>query len=167
MLFMSLTACVYAVNGSANSTTITVIGEVRQAACIIDINSIDIPVYLGDVSTYKFHNVGDSSSPIEFTITLNECPLTTTKSLVKFDGFGDPNNNTLLRLDNISGSAKGVGIGIYDATGKQVPLWTASSNYPITTGTNVLRFTAKFVASILPVTAGAAEASSDFTINYS
>lgn len=152
---------------TSNSTTLTVKGQIYRAACEIGMKSKDFTVYMKQFSTNYFRNVNDASDPVPFQIELTDCPATTGNASVKFDGQAVPGNSNLLRLDDVPGSASGVGVAIYDASGMVLPLWTPSYVYPLHSGDNVLNFTARYVASQIPVTPGVAQATSDFTINYS
>lgn len=152
---------------AGNEASITVKGQVVTAACQVSSDSTNKVVSLGEkIMTSTFKNKGDMSTSVQFYINLEKCPQTTSSARFKFDGTADKNNANLLALDNIPDSATGVGVGIYDATGKIVPLWTASSSYPLTGGNNALSFTARYVASVVPVTPGEADATTQFTLNY-
>ena len=58
---------------------------------------------------------GKSSPAVPFQITLSECSKGTTGVRVAFNGIEDAENNTLLKLDEGSNTASGLGIEILDA----------------------------------------------------
>lgn len=152
---------VHAADGTINFT-----GEIVAAGC--DINGGTTPaidVDLGSVSASSFSGVGSTSSPTQFTISLSQCPSTFTSATVKFDGQPDADDPALLA---VSGGATGVGIELDDQLGAPVPLQAASRSYPINGSTQALDmvFTARFKATQPVVSEGAANATSQFTINY-
>lgn len=150
----------------AQSSELTVSGKIKAAACEVNPDSRDFIVYMKKHNTTEFQQVGDSTSPVSFNISLTKCPATTSRVLIKLDGIADAYNPQLIRLDENEGNASGIGIAVYDSTGKIIPLWTPSSYYSLQQGDNILSFTARYVASRLPVSAGVANATSDFTLNY-
>lgn len=58
---------------------------------------------------------GSTSPAVPFQITLSECSKGTTGVRVAFNGIEDAENNTLLKLDEGSNTASGLGIEILDA----------------------------------------------------
>ncbi|MNC36707.1 putative fimbrial-like protein YcbU precursor [compost metagenome] len=89
-----------------------------------------------------------------------------TSAKVKFDGLADSNVNSILALSQIPGVATNVGIQLTDNKNVVVPLHTASSAYPLSVGDNNLDFVARYYATAATVTAGPANAVSNFTIVY-
>jgi len=157
----SAQSMVHAADGTINFT-----GEIVAAGC--DINGGATPainVDLGSVSASSFSGVGATSSPTQFTLSLSQCPSTFTSAAVKFDGLPDADNPTLLA---VSGGATGIGIELEDQFGAPVPLQTASRTFPINEATQALDmvFTARFKSTQPVVGEGAANATSQFTINY-
>lgn len=151
---------------NAADGTIHFTGTISDSTCKVDDTATDANVDLGTVSSSAFAQVGDKASPTAFKITLKDCPAEVTTASVKFDGTVDPNNHDLLKLDSGS-TATGVGIELADANGTAVPVATASMAYPLTaTAANQLDFTARYVSTAAKVTAGSANSTSEFTINY-
>ncbi|WP_225684777.1 fimbrial protein [Klebsiella michiganensis] len=85
---------------------------------------------------------------------------------VKFDGTADSSVGTILALTQEPGVAQGVGIQLMDNKNVVVPLYTASSAYPLQPGENSLAFVARYYATSSTVNAGFANATSTFTLNY-
>ncbi|HHR6439310.1 TPA: fimbrial protein, partial [Providencia alcalifaciens] len=88
---------------------------------------------------------------------------------VKFDGVAYDGNNNVLQVTNpnTSGVATGVGIQIQDVKGVTVPLYSISNPYTLQeTVVNNLDFTARYIAMSDTVTAGLANSTATFTINY-
>lgn len=158
----------FAADGTINFT-----GSVTTDACKI-VTTPDVA--MGKVSSSSFTKKGDLSAASAFTIKLTECPEAgSTSATVKFDGTADGGDNNVLALTGGAGSANGLGLQISDSTGKIVPLATASSTYtlvkkdatkPTILGNNDLQFTARYIATADTVTAGVANATAQFTVNY-
>ena len=89
-----------------------------------------------------------------------------TKASVIFDGTPDSNNTTLLKLTQDDGVATGVAIQLYDISGAELPLFTASKSYTLASGTNDLSFMAAYKSTAATVTAGPANAVANFSISY-
>lgn len=139
-------------------------GEILATACNVTngVNKI-INVDLGKVSAASLKTAGTRSSSVPFDIKLDQCPLQTAN--VRFDGTADATDKNLLAIDATS-VAKGVGIEIDSATGKQIPLYTPSDDIALTAGTNTLHYMARYVSTAATVTAGTVNATSQFTIIY-
>ncbi|EFE10418.1 fimbrial protein [Citrobacter youngae] len=141
-------------------------GSLTADACKVDTTSADQTVSMGKVAISAFTDgQGTKASPTKFSLKLTDCPDTVTSAVVKFDGNADASNTDLLALDSDSDAA-GVGIEIADNTGAAIPIHQASTAYPLAVGDNTLEFVARYVSDTATVTAGAANATSDFTINY-
>ncbi len=154
-------AVVHAADG-----TINFIGQIVATTCDVNGGSnASINVDLGTVAATSFTAAGDTSSPTAFTISLTNCPATFTAAAVKFDGTADAVDNQLLE---VTGGATGVGIEIADNQGTPIPLYTASRFYPIdATSEGVdMNFIARYRSTGATVGEGAANGTSQFTINY-
>ncbi|WP_447877574.1 fimbrial protein [Serratia fonticola] len=161
-IIASLSASAFADDGKINF-----VGAITDDACTV-VNNMTSPltVTLGTVSSKSFTAAGSTASPTKFTIALTGCPAAMTSAKVKFDGTADSNVNTLLALTQEAGVATNVGIQLMDHKDVVVPLHTASSAYPLTAGDNNLDFVARYYATAATVTAGPANATSNFTIVY-
>lgn len=151
----------------ADDGKINFVGAITDDACTI-VNNMTNPltVTLGTVSSGAFTAAGTTAAPTKFTLALKSCPSSVISATVKFDGIADNNENTLLALTQDAGVAKNVGIQLMDKNYAVVPLYTASSSYPLVTGDNSLDFIARYYATAVPVTAGPANSTSNFTIVY-
>lgn len=86
---------------------------------------------------------------------------------MRFDGIQVAGNDAVLALTDEPGVATGVGVQIADNNNKVINLHTDSSVYPLSsTDDNVLGFVARYYATSATVTAGKANAVSNFTIIY-
>lgn len=164
-----MTGALSAASAFAADGQINFIGSITDDACTV-VNDMTNPleVTLGTVSSSAFNGSGSTAAPTKFTIALTNCPSTMTKAKVKFDGTADANVNSLLALTNVGtvGVAKNVGIQLTDKSNVVVPLHSASSEYPLTAGSNELDFVARYYATAATVEAGSANATSNFTIVY-
>ncbi|WP_336219124.1 fimbrial protein [Citrobacter amalonaticus] len=151
----------------ADNVSINFTGAIKAAACDIS-SGANQTVPLGDVSTTNFGNPGDVSQATSFSIVL-DCPAGgPDKATVTFSGTAasDP---TLLALDAGTGVATGVAVRINEDDGTtQVKLNTPSATTTLATGANTLKFTAQYQALVdrPQITAGVANATAQFTINY-
>lgn len=163
------TSALSAAQTFAADGNINFIGTITDTACTIT-NSPTNPlnVTLGSVSKTAFNGAGSTAAPTKFSIELTNCPVTVTGATVKFDGTSANSDNTALKLTQVAGVATGVGIQLSDATGAVVPLYTASSVYPLSEGTNELNFIARYLAltDTASITTGSANSTSQFTIAY-
>ncbi|UJD79349.1 type 1 fimbrial protein [Serratia rubidaea] len=148
--------------------TINFTGNITDAACTVTPASASQTVALGTVNSGAFAAAGDTASPTKFGITLTSCPATVTTASVKFDGPTDAANSNLLALTSATGVATGVGVGIYEENATTlIPVSSTSVSKTLSTTTDTtFNFIAKYVATAAAVTAGPANAVSDFTISY-
>lgn len=143
-------------------------GEIIDSACTV-VNSVSSPldVTLGQVAKTAFTGAGSTAAATGFTLQLKDCPATVSSATVKFDGAAVSGDNSVLALTDEAGVATGVGIQLSDASNTVLPLFTASSAYPLSsTETNDLNFVARYIATSATVTAGPANSVASFTVNY-
>jgi major type 1 subunit fimbrin (pilin) len=144
-------------------------GEIIDSACEV-VNSVSNPldVTLGQVAKTAFTGAGSTAAATKFTLQLKNCPESVTSAAVKFDGTADAGDNNVLQLTQDTGVATGVGIQLSDASNAVLPLFTASTSYPLVSGTavNNLDFVARYIATDETVTAGPANSVASFSINY-
>ncbi|MBV8044141.1 fimbrial protein [Pluralibacter sp.] len=161
LLFL-VTCSVMAEDGS-----IRFVGSISDQTCSVDSSSKNQTVTLGKVAKSALNGtVGTRASAAHFSLVVKSCPDTVTGATVVFDGNGDTLYPNLLALDDESGKADGVAVQIADKTGREIPLHSSSSEFPLTTGTNTLDFTARYVSTKAVVTVGTANATTQFTIVY-
>lgn len=154
-------------SAAADSVVINFTGTIKAAACEVSSGS-DQTVTLGDAGTTRFGGPGDVSDLKAFYFGLN-CPANGPEyATVTFTGksAADP---ALLALDDIPGSASGVAVRINEIDGKtQVRLNEPSAARTILPGQDALGFTAQYEALVdrPQITAGVANATAQFTVNY-
>ncbi|MBK5073872.1 type 1 fimbrial protein [Budviciaceae bacterium CWB-B4] len=167
VLFSTALACtalspiVFAEDGKVNFK-----GTILESACTVESSSQNLDVNLGRVSKTVFTAAGDTSSPMPFSLKLENCPtdVLTSGVAVRFEGTTVSGKTDIL---DITGGAAGVGVQIKDKAGQKIVLGSESTTYtPLVAGDNTLDFTAYYVSTSTTVTAGAANAVANFTIIY-
>ncbi|HFZ8995706.1 TPA: fimbrial protein [Citrobacter freundii] len=143
-------------------------GGVVNAACAVDMNSAAQIIEMGQVRSNQFSGVGAWSDPQPFTIVLKDCDTTISQQVgVAFNGVTDEKDPEVIALTNGAGSARGVGIGIFDHLGNQIiPNTQPQSFSAIQENTTVLNFVAKYRSLAKNVTPGEADAQAWFTLTY-
>lgn len=178
-----LSSAVMAGNTMASDGTVHFRGEIIDSTCIVTADTADQNVDLGKVNRTSFNGVGSTAAPTAFQIDLEKCPATYSKAAVRFDGteasqgsgdlaIGDPATTSTpgdYTGDGTAVTATGVAIRIYNrADNSQVKLYndSAYSDIDATAGTASMKFIARYIATSTTITAGTANADSQFTIEY-
>lgn len=152
---------------AADNVAINFTGTIRSSACEVSLGN-NQTVVLGDTGTVKFGGPGDVSDLKAFYFGLT-CPEGGPEyATVTFTGkvASDP---SLLALDDVAGSASGVAVRINELDGKaQVRLNEPSVRHNLLPGQDALGFTAQYQALVdrSQITAGVANATAQFTVNY-
>lgn len=104
------------VTTTVNGGVIHFKGEVVNAACAIDSESMNQTVELGQVRSSRLAKAGDLSSAVGFNIKLNDCDTNvSSNAAVAFLGTTvTSNDDTLAQQSSAAGSAQNVGIQILD-----------------------------------------------------
>lgn len=155
---------------SVNGGVINFTGDVVSAACAVSPNSTSMSVNMGQVRIADFGSVAgtESASKTPFVIQLDDCDTTTsTTASVSFNGVVFPSNPNALAAGQGPGAATGVGIQIFDKSGKKVTFNSASDAVTLTDGTNYIPFQAGFVSTSDSPTPGNANTSAIFQVTYS
>lgn len=110
------------VTTTVNGGVIHFKGEVVNAACAIDSESMNQTVELGQVRSSRLAKAGDLSSAVGFNIKLNDCDTNvSSNAAVAFLGTTvTSNDDTLALQSSAAGSAQNVGIQILDRTVKNI-----------------------------------------------
>lgn len=157
------------VTTTVNGGVIHFKGEVVNAACAIDSESMNQTVELGQVRSSRLAKAGDLSSAVGFNIKLNDCDTNvSSNAAVAFLGTTvTSNDDTLALQSSAAGSAQNVGIQILDRTGEVLILdgATFSAKTDLIDGTNILPFQARYIALGQSV-AGTANADATFKVQY-
>ncbi|MBC3252456.1 fimbrial protein [Serratia fonticola] len=159
-LFM-MSSSAFAIEGE--TSTVIFNGEIVESTCALAANSKNQVVQLGSVSANTFGGAGGTSLSKEFTINLTDCNLdNATSATVTFSG--DTATDKAL---NVTGGAEGVGLQILqNGTPLTLDGSAASVAQELEEGNNTMSFAARYVALADDVTAGLANATASFTLNY-
>ncbi|CNH22119.1 putative mannose-resistant/Proteus-like fimbrial protein [Yersinia massiliensis] len=145
--------------------TVTFNGSIIDAPCSIASGSDSQTVELGQVSNVALMN-GGKSQPKPFNIKLENCDITTLKTVTTTFGGGE--SSAVPGLLGIQGIGQGAGIAIVDGTGTVVTLGTPNAEQTLVTGNNTLAFSAYLQGSttsgaIIP---GSFTSVANFTLAY-
>lgn len=156
----------YASDGTINFT-----GQIKDTSCTIGDGSGDaLSIFLGTPGVNSFKDIGDTSGAARFNISLSSCPPAQQKIQIAFEGIADQNTGEILKINPGSGTAKGVGIRIEEADGTPVVLNTTDplelKEHELDSGAVKVNYVAKYQATVIPVTAGQANATAQFSIMY-
>ncbi|MGR2705478.1 fimbrial protein [Pseudomonas sp. IB20] len=167
IILMSLAAAMACSSAAqAADGTINFTGNVVTAACTVSAAVATQTVNMGTIVASAFAAVGAQVAPTRFTISLSACPETLTTASIKFDGVANTVNSSLLALSS-GQTAAGLGIGIYESDGVTlIPLQTAAASISLSTRAGSASYIAKYVSTAAEVTAGSANAVTNFTIAY-
>lgn len=153
-----------------NGGTVHFKGELVNAACAVDVGSVDKMVPLGQVRTARLTKSGDTSSAVNFNIQLNDCDTTVSQTAkVAFSGIsaGSANPTVIPVASSAAGAATNVGVQILDS--KSIPLTLDGSGFgsaiTLHNGTNTLPFQARYYA-LGETTPGTANADATFSVQY-
>ncbi len=125
-------------------------GENKNDGCTVSSDSLNFTVDLQKNSARQFPTTGSTSPAVPFQITLSECSKGTTGVRVAFNGIEDAENNTLLKLDEGSNTASGLGI--------EIPLVPEQNN--------ILPYSARLKSTQKSVNPGLVSASATFTLEF-
>lgn len=146
-------------------------GEIIDAACSIDANSLKQTVELGSVAKVALYK-GGKSTPVDFAIQLRNCDITSSSATtVTFKGIAGDSAEGLDNAFAVSGPATGaLGVVVTDAGGKVIAPGLTSSAFTLNNGDNELNFKAYMqgatTASSVGVVPGAFTATADFVMAY-
>ncbi|CCG88998.1 fimbrial protein [Erwinia piriflorinigrans] len=160
-----------AANAQAANGTVKFTGSIVKSACDVTSGDASKEVFIGKYPTSAFKKVGDVTASKAFTINLANCE--SGNYTLRFDGPTVSGNPNLLAVN----AATGVGIEILDNNEKTLPInqssdanspWVAiaSTDSQSANGSAAFNLKARYKSYNTAVTAGDANASSSFTIEY-
>ncbi|ELL5189621.1 type 1 fimbrial protein [Escherichia coli] len=120
IIFLGLCLGLTTYSALSADSVIKISGRVLDYGCTVSSDSLNFTVDLQKNSARQFPTTGSTSPAVPFQITLSECSKGTTGVRVAFNGIEDAENNTLLKLDEGSNTASGLGIEILDANMRPV-----------------------------------------------
>lgn len=120
IIFLGLCLGLTTYSALSADSVIKISGRVLDYGCTVSSDSLNFTVDLQKNSARQFPTTGSTSPVVPFQITLSECSKGTTGVRVAFNGIEDAENNTLLKLDEGSNTASGLGIEILDGNMRPV-----------------------------------------------
>lgn len=83
-------------------------GLIMASSCRVEAGDRQMTVNLGQISSNRFHDVGEDSNPIPFTIHLQDCSTAVSQHVgVAFHGVADGKNPDVLSVGEGPGIARG------------------------------------------------------------
>ena len=143
-------------------------GVIIAAACRVEAGDRQMTVNMGQISSNRFHSVGEDADPVPFDIHLQDCSTAVSQRVgVTFHGVADGKNPDVLSVGEGPGIATGIGVALFDKDDRQIPLNSPPDRWiPLYTGPTTLHFVAKYRATGRQVTGGAANAQAWFSLTY-
>jgi type 1 fimbria pilin len=149
--------------GAAGHGTVHFKGEIIDAPCSISPDSADQTVDLGQVSNSSLKNKG-KSSPVAFNIKLQNCDISTYKTVTAtWSGTADTNNADIW---GITGTASGAGIVLNDASMKPIVLGAETAATTLTANDTTIAMSAYLQGDGQTVVPGAFTGAADFVLAY-
>ncbi|MGG8041408.1 fimbrial protein [Klebsiella aerogenes] len=143
-------------------------GSVTGGACTVSTDSEDKKVFMGQVRSNLFEDVGSWADPVYFTLDLVNCDTAISQHVgMLFTGVTDGKDPLVFHAGEGSGAAKGVGIGLFDSSGDLIiPNSKARHLTLLHNGTVSVPLTAKYRATDRIVSGGDASAEIYFSLYY-
>ncbi|HGU9824253.1 TPA: fimbrial protein [Enterobacter cancerogenus] len=150
--------------GGQGHGTVHFKGEIIDAPCSIAPDSVDQTVDLGQVSKAALANKG-TSTPVNFSIELQDCEISTTYKTVTATWSGTPDVK-MPTAWGITGSASGAAIVLRDATEQPIKLGEESAGTTLGTGNTTIPMSAYLQGDGEPVVPGAFTGAANFILTY-
>lgn len=143
-------------------------GEIISESCRVESGDKDMVVLMGQISSNRFHAVGEDVNPIPFSIHLIDCSTAVSENVgISFYGVADTKNPDLLSVGTEADSATGVGIALFDENEKLIPINSPQQHIkPLRKGPMTLNFIAKYRAISEHITGGKTTAQAWFALTY-
>lgn len=143
-------------------------GVIIAETCRIEAGDKQMTVNMGQISSNRFHAVGEDSAPVPFVIHLRECSTVVSERVgVAFHGVADGKNPDVLSVGEGPGIATNIGVALFDDEGNLVPINRPPANWKrLYSGSTSLHFIAKYRATGHRVTGGIANAQAWFSLTY-
>ena len=143
-------------------------GLIMASSCRVEAGDRQMTVNLGQISSNRFHDVGEDSNPIPFTIHLQDCSTAVSQHVgVAFHGVADGKNPDVLSVGEGPGSPAGSASRCSTVTASScLSIVRRIAGCPLYRGPTTLNFVAKYRATGRQVTGGAANAQAWFSLTY-
>lgn len=93
-------------------------GVIIAETCRIEAGDKQMTVNMGQISSNRFHAVGEDSAPVPFVIHLRECSTVVSERVgVAFHGVADGKNPDVLSVGEGPGIATNIGVALFDDEG--------------------------------------------------
>ncbi|EAM1902240.1 fimbrial protein StiA [Salmonella enterica] len=156
---------------TAKDGTVHITGLIKQNACTVKTDSVEVT--LQEEFASLFTAAGQTAGDTDFTIELENCDANVYSSVqARFEGTLDGTDATILKNDS---DAQNIGVQILDKTGDSAPVtfndlqaWSSAVALPTEEGVTTLSmpFTARYIATAVPVGSGNVDASATFYLQY-
>jgi fimbrial protein len=143
-------------------------GEIIAESCRVEAGDQQMMVNLGQISSNRFHSVGEDINPVPFDIHLQDCSTAVSQRIgLTFLGIADDKDPGVLSVGEGPGIATDVGVALFDSQDRLIPVnsppqfWTELHKGP-----ESLHFVAKYRATGHEVSGGVANAQALFSLTY-
>ncbi|WDB29854.1 fimbrial protein [Escherichia albertii] len=143
-------------------------GVIIAETCRIEAGDRQMTVNMGQISSNRFHAVGEDSDPVPFVIHLRECNTVVSERVgVAFHGVADGKNPDVLSVGEGPGIATNIGIALFDDKGNLLSVNRPPEHWArLYSGSTTLHFVAKYRSTGRSVTGGVANAQAWFSLTY-
>lgn len=152
---------------TVNGGKVTFNGEVTSGACAVSGSDTDKIVTLDTVKASTFtaaDQLANAKKP--FTISLVDCDLETYKSVqITFSGQTVEGKAGVLANTAGAGSAKNVGLQLFNPDGSELKIGTLSSNVTLANSTTI-PLSVDYKSTGEKVSAGTVQSAANFTLTY-
>ncbi|EAM4821638.1 fimbrial protein StiA [Salmonella enterica] len=158
---------------TAKDGTVHITGLIQQNACTVKTDSVLIEVTLQNEFASLFTAAGQTAGDKGFTIDLENCDANIYSNVqARFEGTLDGTDATILKNE---ADAQNIGVQILDKTGDSTPVtfndlqaWSSAVALPTEEGVTTLSmpFTARYIATAVPVGSGNVDARATFYLQY-
>ncbi|ELE9730709.1 fimbrial protein [Enterobacter kobei] len=149
--------------GGQGHGTVHFTGEIIDAPCSIAPESADQTVDLGQVSNSALAN-GGKSTPVPFSINLQNCDISTYKT-VTATWSGTPDVN-MTNAWGITGTASGAAIILRDASEQEIALGQETAATTLTADNTTIAMSAFLQGDGQTVVPGSFTGAADFVLSY-
>lgn len=163
---LSLLLLSWTLSAAAHDGTINIDGSIEEPGCTVSSDSVNQTISLGDIASSQLSQPGETSQPIMFKISFEDCTSVTKTLSLRFNGTSDSTNPDLVAIDSDPGAASGIAIAIKDSTSSLLPINTNTVAYSLPYSYGSLTYYAQYMVTKDSVTAGTANATVTFSMTY-
>ncbi|WON77762.1 fimbrial protein [Serratia sp. UGAL515B_01] len=153
-----------AVPAFANTFKMAVEGDITDTTCAATVSKQALD--MGIVNKNDFDSVGASVDGDEFTVTIQNCPAVMNTAAITIKGSPDKDNSDLFSLNQLNGSAEGVGVRVQARDNNDAVVSPGGvSNYTLSNGEASASFLVDLV-STKEVKAGSINSAISVEVTY-